>query len=269
MKRILSLVCAALLLLMLAGGGEEKQDFKPTERFFVNDYANVIDDSAEDEIYNMGAALDEATTAQVIVVTVKNISGKVISDFAVELGRDWGVGTKEDDNGVVILLCTDIREIYVATGYGLEGALPDSKTGRLIDLYALESFEANDFSNGLRALYSAVVNEVYVEYGMTPEGYTPINQIPQTDESDGEALKVAISWLILIVLVALYLGIFGRRHRSFYIGGPPMGGFGGGFYGGFRGGSGGFGGFGGGSGGFGGFRGGGGSFGGGGAGRKF
>lgn len=268
MKRIIcALVCVALTL-TLAGCGEHHEEFKPTERFFVNDYANVIDDAVENEIYEKGVALESATTAQAIVVTVKNISGNVISDFAVELGRDWGVGTKEDDNGVVILLCTDIREIYVATGYGLEGALPDSKTGRLIDVYALESFEANDFSAGLRSLYGAVVNEIYLEYGITPaEGYTPINQIPETQGSDSEATKVALSWLLLIVLVALYLGIFGRRHRFFYFGGPPMGGFGGGFYGSsFRGGSGGFGG---GSGGFGGFRGGGGSFGGGGAGRKF
>lgn len=267
MKRFLCVLCAVVLLLALVGCGESHGKFEPTERFFVNDYADVIDDAAENEIYEKGVALEQATTAQVIVVTVKNISGNVISDFAVELGRDWGVGTKEEDNGVVILLCTDIREIYVATGYGLEGALPDSKTGRLIDVYALESFEANDFSAGLKALYGAITNEVYIEYGITPsEDYTPINQIPENSENDSEALKVALSWLLLIVLVALYLGIFGRRHRSFYFGGPPMGGFGGGFYGGgFRG----SGGFRGGSGGFGGFSGGGGSFGGGGAGRKF
>ena len=267
MKRFLCALCAVALIFCLVGCEQTPEDLKPTERFFVNDFANIIDDNAENEIYTKGAALESATTAQAVVVTVDTLGGEVISDYAVELGREWGIGTKEDDNGVLILLCTDIREIFVATGYGLEGALPDSKTGRLIDVYALESFEANDFSTGLKDLYSAVVNEIYIEYGMAPtEGYTPINQIPQTQENDDEALKIALSWLLLIVLVALYLGIFGRRRRFIYFGGPPMGGFGGGFYGGgFRGGSGGSGG----SGGFGGFSGGGGSFGGGGAGRKF
>ncbi len=249
-------------MLSLAGCGSESKDFKPTERFFVNDYADVIEPAAEDAIYQMGVSLQNATTAQVIVVAVKNISGSVISDFAVELGRDWGVGSEEEDNGVVILLCTDIREIFVATGYGLEGALPDSKTGRLIDTYAIPHFSANDFSGGLQSLYSAIVNEIYIEYGMSPaEGYTPIDKIPENTASDNEALKVLASWIILVVLVALYLGIFGRRHRFIYFGGPPFGGFGGFGGGGFSGG-----GF---SGGFGGFRGGGGSFGGGGAGRKF
>lgn len=265
MKKLLCILCAIACVLTLAGCGSEAVDFKPTERFFVNDYANVIEDSAENAIYEKGAALDNATTAQVVVVTVKNISGKPISDFAVELGRDWGVGTEEDDNGVLILLCTDIREIFVATGYGLEGALPDSKTGRLIDTYALSHFEANDFSSGLLSLYSAIVNEVYIEYGLSPtEGYTPIDKIPEATVENGEAMKILASWLLLIVLVALYLGIFRRRHRFIYFGGPPFGGYGG--FGGF----GGMGGFGsGGSFGSGGFRGGGGSFGGGGAGRKF
>lgn len=262
MKKLLCILFAAACVLTLAGCGGEVVDFTPTERFFVNDYANVIEDSAENAIYEKGAALDSATTAQVVVVTVENLNGKPISDFAVELGREWGVGAKEEDNGVLILLCTGIREIYIATGYGLEGALPDSKTGRLIDTYALAHFEANDFSSGLESLYSAVVNEVYIEYGISPaDGYTPIDKIPESATSSGEGAKIFASWLILIVLVALYLGIFGRRHRFIYFGGPPFGGFGG--MGGFSSG----GGFSGGS--FGGFKGGGGSFGGGGAGRKF
>ena len=163
----------------------------------------------------------------------------------------------------MILLSEGEREIYIAVGYGLEGALPDSKTGRLIDTYALSHFEANDFSSGLLSLYSAIVNEVYIEYGLSPtEGYTPIDKIPEATVENGEAMKILASWLLLIVLVALYLGIFRRRHRFIYFGGPPFGGYGG--FGGF----GGMGGFG--SGGsFGGFSGGGGSFGGGGAGRKF
>lgn len=263
MKRFLCAACAVLFAVALVGCGDKEDGYPAaTEQFFVNDFADVISDEDEATIYTKGAALDDATTAQAVVVTVDSLDGEVISDYALNLGREWGIGTKEDDNGVLILLSVDDREVYIAVGYGLEGALPDSKTGRLLDNYAIDHFATNDFSAGLSAVYDAVVNEIYIEYDMQPaDGYTPINQIPEATENDGYALRVGLSWLILVVIVALYFGIFGRRHRFVYFGGPPFGGFHGGFGGsGFT-----RGGFGGGSG----FRGGGGSFGGGGAGRKF
>lgn len=240
---------------------------KPTSRFFVNDFADVIEQSAEDEIYSKGAALQEKTTAQAVVVTVNTLDGEEPADYALELGREWGVGQKDKDNGVVILLSETERQIYIAVGYGLEGALPDSKTGRIIELYGLDYLKEDDFSTGLLEIFKAIVNEVYIEYGEAPEeGYTEI------EETDGETLeeygvKVAVSWIIMIACVILFVLVFGRRRRGFFWFGGP-GGFGGGF-GGHSGGFGGFGGSSGGSFGGGGFSGGGGSFGGGGAGHGF
>jgi uncharacterized protein len=164
----------------------------------------------------------------------------------------------------VVLLSESDRKIEIAVGYGLEGAIPDSKAGRIIDFYGLEYLKQDKFSKGITAITEAVINEVYIEYGLEPAaGYVNIENVTTEDSLSGSGGKVAISWLILIVLI-IALSFFGRR------------GGGGGFFplifmsrgGGFRGGHGGFGGgFG--SGGFGGFSGGGGSFGGGGAGRKF
>lgn len=232
-----------------------------TKRFFVNDYADVISDTAEDEIYSRAAALYEKTEAQAVVVAVENLNGEQPSDYALGLGREWGVGTKKENNGVVILFALEERQIYIAVGYGLEGALPDSKTGRIIDNYGLDYLREDNFSEGLLQISKAVINEIYIEYDLTPEeGYTPIEDIEE--ENEGSA-RVIISWLVLLVLVALYLKFFKHRRGIVFLGG--RGGFGGhGGFGGFSGGS-----FGGHSGGGGGFSGGGGSFGGGGAGRGF
>lgn len=218
----------------------------PTSRFFVDDFANAIRQSDEDEIYSRAAALQEKTTAQVVTVTVETLNGEAPADYALNLGRQWGVGQKGKDNGVVILLSTKERQIYIAVGGGLEGALPDSKTGRIIDDYGLSYLKENNFSKGLLEISRAVINEVYIEYGEKPEdGYTPIED---AQDDDSYVTKVAVSWVLLIALVVIYLMIFGRRRiRFFWFGGPPTGG--------------GFGG--------GGFSGGGGSFGGGGAGRGF
>ena len=269
MKRIINLIAAALAvcIFILPVSAANKYP-SPDSRLFVNDFADVIDSAAEDEIYSRGAALQEKTTAQVAVVTVKTLDGEEPADYALGLGRHWGVGQKDKDNGVVILLSKTERQIYIAVGYGLEGALPDSKTGKIIEVYGLDYLKKDDFSKGLLEIFKAIVNEVYIEYGEEPEeGYTEI------DENDGESLeeygaKVAASWVIMIAVVILFVLVFGRRRRGFFRFGGP-GGFGGGGFGGFGGSGGGFTGSSGGSFGGGGFSGGGGSFGGGGAGHGF
>ena len=255
---LLAIVCISFAGCSLA---DKKQLPTPTEKFFVNDFAAILDENDAEKMYANGVALQEATTAQVVVVTVDSLNDKIIADYALELGREWGVGDKEKNNGVVILLSEGDREIYIAVGYGLEGALPDSKTGRIIDTYGIPYFSNDNFSTGLASVYNAVVNEIYIEYGMQPiENYVPIDLLPQTEEIQVSAGKVLLSWLALIVIIALYMFIFGRRGGLFLFGTPRV--FGG--YNNYRGG-----GFGGSSGGFGGFSGGGGSFGGGGAGRGF
>ena len=263
MKRILSVAVAAVLLVLASVGAAAAKKYpEPTDRFFINDYADVIDSSAEDEIYSRAAALYEKTGAQTVVAAVKNLGGEEPAEYALGLGRQWGVGDKKKNNGVVILFALEERQIYIAVGYGLEGALPDIKADRIIETYGLEYLKADNFSEGILQITKAVINEVYIEYGEEPEeGYTPIDD----SEGYGYSKKVAVSWATLIAVVLLYLLIFGRRRRFFWFGGP--GGFGGFGGGGFSGGS--FGGHSGGGFSGGGFSGGGGSFGGGGAGRGF
>ncbi len=264
MKKILKIaIIMSALLLCLCGCGAEEDYPTATEYFYVNDFADIIPDSDEANMVSKAAALADATTAQVVIVTVESLNGAEISQYALELGREWGVGDKEKDNGVVILLSTGDREIEIAVGYGLEGAIPDSKAGRIIDVYGLEYFKQDKFAEGLIAVADAIINEVYIEYGLEPEsGYVNIDNVTTEDSLSSSGGKVAFSWVILIILL-IALSFFGRR------------GGGGGFFPIFFMGRGGFGGhssFGGGfgsSGGFGGFRGGGGSFGGGGAGRRF
>lgn len=261
-KIIFAIFCVILSISLCAcESGDEKSGYPaPTEKFFVNDFADVMTDEDIETIYSKGVALNEKTTAQAVVITVESLDGEPVEEYALGIGREWGVGTEEDDNGIVVLLSEQDREVYIAVGYGLEGALNDSKVGRIIDNYGMSYFAANDFSTGITQIYNCVVNEIYIEYGIEPEeGYTPVAVLPKsTAEEETSASKVIISWLILIALVSLYVLIFGRRGGLFIFSSPRF--FGGNFHnhGGFGGG-----------GSFGGFSGGGGSFGGGGAGRKF
>ncbi len=257
MKRLLSIAAIFVLLACLWGcDSTEKVKFPdPTDRFFVNDFAQVMTEADENEFYANASALYANAEAkpQVVIVTVEDLDGLEPYEYATEIGTAWGVGDQDGDNGVVILLSENDREIFVSVGYGLEGDLPDSKTGRIIDIYGIPYFREDNFSAGLLAVGNAILNEVSVVYGITPENYVAIEDI--TAEDDVDMGNVAVSWLALIIILII-LGLFSRRTGMgmFFFGMP------GGHSGGFRSGGGSS---------FGGFSGGGGSFGGGGAGRKF
>ena len=226
---------------------------KPTN-FFVNDYASVITDDDEVKIFNQGENLYHACKAQVSVVTVDSLNGEPIEDFAYNLANEWGLGDKDEDNGVLILLAAVDREIRIEVGSGLEGALPDSKTGRIIDKYGMDYFAEDNFSAGLASVYNSVVNEIYIEYGLEPdEDYKPVG--------NGSATFEIIFMVIIILLFILSRFRGGRGGFMFLPFFMPRGGHYGGGYNGGYGSGGGFG--------SGGFSGGGGGFSGGGASRKF
>lgn len=224
---------------------------KPTSEFFVNDYANVMSREDKDTIMQIGADLYKQTSAQIVVVTVNSLNGYNVKDYALKLGREWGVGDKEKNNGVVLLLSVSDRQVTIQVGYGLEGCLPDGKTGRILDNCAIPYLSENNFSKGLTEAYKAISDSVYKEYNVEPGVAYEID-----GNVDEDTLEDIIGYIIIIVIVILLTLLKGRRRRFFFF--PFIGG-----------GHSGFGGFSGGSRGSGGFSGGGGSFGGGGSSRGF
>ena len=279
MKKIIVLLCTLLLISSLSLSSYAISLPEPTNDFFVNDFVNIIDDADESEMMKIGADLYEQTTAQVVVVTIDSLDGYDVDEYALELGRKWGVGSKDNDNGVVILLSLSDRQISIQVGYGLEGCLNDGKVGRILDNYAIPYLSNNDYSSGLTEAYKAVAAVVCEEYGIELNLDYQIDYYADegeytgsSDEGVGQVMLVVstIALILLIVFINKLSG--GNSDDSNHSGGSHYGGgryyggtvYRGGYSGGFSGGSrGGF------SGGGGGFRGGGGSFGGGGASRGF
>ena len=202
------------------------------------------------------AELFRKTRVAIVVITVPRLEDEELSDFAVRVGSEWGAGKKGEDRGIVVAVTTEEPHIFVATGYGVEGFLPDGRVGSILDRYAVSPLRARSFSLALEETSAALVAACAAEYGVTIEGIDPS---ARPDRSRGLPWP-GLLFLLLIGLIFVgrsLLGIplgLGRHRRGMWYGG----GFGGGGFG-----SGGFGG--GGGGGFGGF--GGGGFGGGGAGR--
>lgn len=220
----------------------------PTREFFVNDFANVLDAETEQYIYQKGAEYNNGGGPQIAVLTMDSIDGAGLEEFAIETAREWGIGSKDKDNGVLLLLVMDTRDVRIEVGYGLEGILNDGKCGRFIR-NASPLLSAGDYSGGMRQMYDDIIGEL--------EDPTPY------EEEDEPALADLIA-AVIIAAVIIFIWILASRHGGGTGGGYRSRRFIGGYYGGggFSGGIGG--GFGG-----GGFSGGGGGFGGGGASGKF
>lgn len=242
--RLLAVASLVLMLVCVLTGAAQIPN--PTNEFFVNDFANVISSADEQEIMQSATALYTATKAQVVVVTVNSLEGEDVNSFALNIGEEWGVGEKETDTGVVLLLSVSERKVTIQVGYGLEGAINDAKAGRMLDTYAVPYLKDNDFSTGLKNVYKAIVNEVYTEFGLE-ENIDDAYLLPEGEEEEMTLLDIVYFIIVLAVIIfvliknpgLLYFLAFASRgsHRS----GGGFGGFGSGG-GGFSGGGGSFGG---------------------------
>ena len=126
MRRLILLIC--LIGLFVAGGAvEAKIPPPPQGNIYVLDQANVIDPQTEAKIGKLGKALEAKNKAQVVVVTVPSLEGQDLESYALEILRTWGVGEKDKNNGIVILLAMEERKFRIEVGYGLEGNLPDGR----------------------------------------------------------------------------------------------------------------------------------------------
>jgi uncharacterized protein len=235
-----ALVLASVTLLLGATPLPQRTDR------LIYDTAGVIDDGAERALEPRLAELFQKTGVAIVVLTVPQLVDETISELAVRAGQTWGVGRRGEDRGVVVALAARDREIFVATGYGTEGYLPDGRVGALIDQHALPYLRANRFSDGLVALTVALIDASAREYDVSIGGAAP--QLREPPPGLGPVP------IIIGILAIIGFALLAARHPmlAFMLLAGRGFGRGGGFGGGF--GAGGFGG---------------GGFGGGGAGRSF
>lgn len=241
---------ATILLLVISistvfGQIEKELPAKPSPPRLVVDYTNTLAADQQEALERKLVTFDDSSSSQIAVVIIETTGDRDISDYAVALGRAWGIGNKEFNNGVLLLVAKSDRKIWIATGYGLEGALPDAIAKSIIDNDITPNFRESDFYRGLDEGTNAIISAIAGEY-TAPADYHKRKK------------KDAPPIVIIIIIIFLILGFIrrggggGHYHRRGYnsSGGPggiwffPSGGgssFGGGSSGG------GFGGFGGGS----------------------
>jgi uncharacterized protein len=257
----LLLVCAALF------SHAETPDKLPKPTSYVSDLAGVIDPASKAQMEQLCGELDHQAHA---IVTVHNLGGDTVSDFANLLEENWKVGPKATDRGVLMLVSVDDHKRWIEVGYGLEGILPDAKVGD-IGRSMVPQLHAGQYGPGLQTGLSQIATTITTDANVTLA--TPIQAVPPPPTYSTQSTHHShFPWgLIVFIVVFLILahghgggrgGGGGGSGWLWFLAGSMLGG--GGRGGGFGGGGDGGGGDGGGFGGFGG-----GSSGGGGAGGDF
>lgn len=244
------LIIALFFTILSTAGFAQEFPAKPST--LVNDYTGTLSAEQVQHLEQKLVAFDDSTSIQVAVVILKSVGEYDINEYAMGLGRNWGVGTKGKDNGVVVLVALGDRKIAIQTGYGVEGVLPDMYTRRIIDNDIKPYFKAGDYFKGLDAGTDAIISATKGEYK---------NDKPKAGKRGSGASGVFVLIIIIVVVIVLLRKGGGNGGGGQVIGGRGVadalfwsmllgGGRGGSSGGGWGGGSssgGGFGGFGGGS----------------------
>ncbi len=224
---------------------------KPYPPKLVNDYTNTLTQDQQESLERKLVAFDDSTSTQIAVVIIASLDGYDVSQYNTALGRAWGVGGKEFNNGVILLVAKNDRKLNIATGYGVEGALPDITCKHIIDEVIVPNFKGQDYYRGIDEGTDAIIKAVQGEYKV------PRKKMP------GGGSGIAVIVIIILILIFLasrgggrnggfmsrrgYRSILGQMIINEMLSGGRGGGGGGWSGGGGSSGGGGFGGFGGGS----------------------
>jgi uncharacterized protein len=209
---MLKSAASALVLIALSVSLSAQTFPKPTGR--VNDFANIIDAAVEAELDQKIDQLEQKTSSEIAVVTIQSLGAMSVEEYANKLFKEWGIGQAKQDNGVLVLVAPNDRAMRIEVGYGLEGVLPDGLAGQIIREDFTPSFRNNDFTGGIRAGVTRVVEVVEKHQVLTPEELARFNQ----SNSDGITLAPRTVMLIMIpffgVFVTIGFGMLGIGLRT-------------------------------------------------------
>lgn len=193
-----------VVCLIVAGFGAFLDDDEPAQKtlripqkpsasagIYVQDNAEVLSEPVYRYLQSLGRQLDQKTTAQLAVVTVNSLHGAPLEDYSLQILRQWGIGSKEKNNGVLMLISTGDRKSRVEVGYGLEGALTDSLTGQIQDQYMLPYFRKGNYEEGIVRGYEALAQAIAKEYNvqLAVSGYADHSPGNIKVGNDGQSTK--------------------------------------------------------------------------------
>lgn len=220
MKRTLSaLLCTALCLVLALAGAAQADIVKPNDDFYYYDDAGVLSDATRAMIYYNNVELEKACGAQLVVAAVKTLGGQTCESYAYQLINDWGVGDKDENNGLVLLLTINEDDYYLTTGTGLERHLDAGTVKTLLDEYLEPDFAKKDYDAGVQKIFEALFERVSDAYRAGVTFQSASNWETEADSVSGGTADAELyepevierkesNVMSVIVVLIVFIGVF-------------------------------------------------------------
>lgn len=186
----------------------------------IYDFAGMVDSGWETQIDTLIKAIEAKTTAEVAVVTIKSLEGDSIEDYSIRLFEKTGIGKKEKDNGVLVLVAKDERKVWITTGYGVEGVLPDGECGRISREVISPQFKQGNFGLGIYDGVAAIGNDIGKDQGESFDSEAQSGGETKNGSFFQPVLDYISTWwccwlfvLVPSAIIILSLWSYIRRHR--------------------------------------------------------
>jgi len=206
MKNVFRYLLAMVLVSTTMPSLAQEGDFpeRPQPPRIVNDFAGVLNQQEKNQLEQKLVQFNRQTSTQIAVVTLSDLRGYAISDYAVRLAHHWGIGQEDKDNGILILISPENQEVFIATGYGVEGAVPDATAHRIVTNELVPNFEQGNYYKGLDEATTVLFELTRGEY--TAEQYNK--------RTGGNKESQAPYPIGILFLLAIIFGIVGRIKRA-------------------------------------------------------
>lgn len=166
-KKLLAVSCLLIAGFVFTNPTFAQNLVFPEPTNYVSDFANVISTSTEAELNTTLYQFEQETSNQIFVVSVTDYQGTYLEDYAVKLFKEWEIGQKDKDNGILLLFQPEApsgSRVRIEVGYGLEGAVPDSVAGRILDNYFMDSYFNKDYDSAVENTVAELIVATEGEY---------------------------------------------------------------------------------------------------------
>ena len=191
----------SFFLLLCQAGLAQSIPSRPSPPRLVNDFADVLSDQEEDVLEKKLVRFADSTSTQIAIITIASLEGYTVEETAHKFLRDWGVGQKDKNNGVVILSAIQDRKVNIQTGLGMEGVLPDMICKRIINRYIVPAYKQKNYFEGLDNATDNII-------GIVGEEYT---------NEEGNSGDDVSTWVIVVAMIAFFIlltAFSGKRRRG-------------------------------------------------------
>ncbi len=142
---------------------------------FVNDFASILNAQDELALETKLLSLQSSTGIEIAIVTIKTLGGDTVENYAVKLFEEWHIGKAEKDNGALLLIARDEKEMRIEVGYGLEPLLTDSQSGQIIRNIIIPAFQNGDYGEGISTATNAMIAAVTEDESAYASATSPKN----------------------------------------------------------------------------------------------